>query len=171
MVLVPVPGRHRGVRASTGGREEVERVVQGELGRPEHQDHDVEATPPAAEQQGALHGQGEEQEREHPRAGQVSARRDMARGTEDQAHRTAEQAPGRSPRQAARCTHGHKVASRPGGLGGGFGVRHGTAGRDRGAARCGVGHAGPGPATRPRRRSPCGDGGAAGPGRSGRTGP
>ncbi|GGS36907.1 hypothetical protein GCM10010221_39210 [Streptomyces parvus] len=107
--------------------------MQGELGRPEHQDHDVEAPPPAAEEQGALNGQGEEQEREHPRAGQMSTRRDMARGTEDQARRTAEQAPGRSPRQAARCTHGHKVATSPGGLGGGYGVRFGAAVSSHGA--------------------------------------
>lgn len=42
--VVPVPGGHRGVvRGSTGGREEVEGVVQGELRHAEHQHHDAEA--------------------------------------------------------------------------------------------------------------------------------
>ncbi len=130
---VPVPGGHFGVRASTEGREEVEGVVQGELGRPEHQDHDVEARLPAAEQQDALRGQGEEQERERARPGQTSARRAMARGTEGQARRTAEQAPGRSPRQATRCTHGDKAASRLGRPGAGCGVRLGAAVSSHGA--------------------------------------
>ncbi len=119
---VRVPGRHPGVRIPAGGREEVEGVVQGELRRPEHQHHEVEAVPSAAQEQCPLRGQGEEQEAEHPRAGQTSARRDMAHRAEQQAGRAAEQAPGRSPRQAARCTHRHEVAGRPAWLGGGLGT-------------------------------------------------